>query len=158
MDGHHDVRVSQSYLANLEVGDTDGQITVQRVMHALLTWSLVLRLCDQVSQHENCQVKVTIATETASGEHKFKMIGLMISDSAGEGRCLWRCAIHACGGHVSLTCSISCLQASGTLIKWSRVLTTDSTLPMWNDSLREISTGRPMIDIVIEHCNLGHTR
>ena len=37
-----------------------------------------------VSQHANCTVTVTITNRTSSGENKFKMIGLMVSDSTEQ--------------------------------------------------------------------------
>ena len=37
-----------------------------------------------VSQHPNCTVTIRITDRTNSGENKFKMAGLIVSDSAGE--------------------------------------------------------------------------
>ena len=38
----------------------------------------------RVSQHPNCTVTITISNRTSSGEHKFKLNAIMVSDVAGE--------------------------------------------------------------------------
>ena len=55
IDAHHTDHVSQTYLSSL-----------------------------RVSQHPNCTVTITISNRTSSGEHKFKMIAIMVSDVAGR--------------------------------------------------------------------------
>jgi hypothetical protein len=39
-----------------------------------------------VSQAPECQVSVTILPESSSGEHKFKVMGIMVSEVAGVQR------------------------------------------------------------------------
>ncbi|GAX81959.1 hypothetical protein CEUSTIGMA_g9387.t1 [Chlamydomonas eustigma] len=53
IDGHHSLQVSQTYLASL-----------------------------MVSQHPECYVTVEVLKHTSSGQHKVKIIGIMISDTA----------------------------------------------------------------------------
>ncbi|GFR48090.1 hypothetical protein Agub_g9777 [Astrephomene gubernaculifera] len=55
VDGHHAPHVSQLYMAPLEV-----------------------------SQSRQCEIQATVLPETSSGEHKFKVAGLVISESAGN--------------------------------------------------------------------------
>ena len=55
IDAHHTDHVSQTYLSSL-----------------------------RVSQHPNCTVTITISNRTSSGENKFKLNAIMVSDVAGE--------------------------------------------------------------------------
>ena len=55
IDAHHTDHVSQTYLSSL-----------------------------RVSQHPNCTVTISISNRTSSGEHKFKLNAIMVSDVAGE--------------------------------------------------------------------------
>jgi len=55
IDSHHTLHLSQTYLATLKV-----------------------------SQHPACHVRLTILPKTSSGEHKFKITSLILSDVAGQ--------------------------------------------------------------------------
>jgi hypothetical protein len=38
----------------------------------------------QVTQADECQIRVTILNQTFSGQHKFKVIGIIVSDQASK--------------------------------------------------------------------------
>ncbi|GLI64554.1 hypothetical protein VaNZ11_007873 [Volvox africanus] len=55
-DGHHEEKVSQLYMARMEV-----------------------------SQHPACVLEVEVSNTSSSGEHKFKVAGVVVSEKAGDG-------------------------------------------------------------------------